>query len=253
MNRHLMTLFACMLAAGCGGAQPTPPAASAQDQVAATVEPRSAADVALDAGRKPDALMKFLALKPGMRVAELGVGGGYTAELLARAVGTEGRVYGQNNKWILEKFAEKPWSERLQKPVMKNVMRLDTEFDAPFTDKVEPLDMVLDNMFYHDTVWMNVDRQKMNEAIFRALKKGGRYVVIDHSARAGAGLNDVKTLHRIDEKIVREEVLKAGFVFRASDEFLRNAADTRDWSASPSAAGEKRGESDRFALMFEKP
>lgn len=197
--------------------------------------------------------MKFLALKPGMRVAELGAGGGYTAELLARAVGTEGRVYGQNNKWILEKFAEKPWSERLQKPVMKNVMRLDTEFDAPFTDKVEPLDMVLDNMFYHDTVWMNVDRQKMNEAIFRALKKGGRYVVIDHSARAGAGLNDVKTLHRIDEKIVREEVLKAGFVFRASDEFLRNAADTRDWSASPSAAGEKRGESDRFALMFEKP
>lgn len=197
--------------------------------------------------------MKFLALKPGMRVAELGAGGGYTAELLARAVGIEGRVYGQNNKWILEKFAEKPWSERLQKPVMKNVMRLDTEFDAPFTDKVEPLDMVLDNMFYHDTVWMNVDRQKMNEAIFRALKKGGRYVVIDHSARAGAGLNDVKTLHRIEEKIVREEVLKAGFVFKASDEFLRNAADTRDWSASPSAAGEKRGESDRFALMFEKP
>jgi hypothetical protein len=90
---------------------------------------RSADDRALDAGRKADQLLSFCGVGPGMRVAELAAGGGYTAELLARVVGPSGRVYGQNARFFLEKFAEKPWSARLGKPVMKNVVRVDREFD----------------------------------------------------------------------------------------------------------------------------
>jgi predicted methyltransferase len=93
----------------------------------------------------------------------------------------------------------------------------------------------------------------MNGAVFRALKPGGAYVVVDSSAAPGSGLRDVQTLHRIDPEVVKAEVLAAGFRLAAESDFLRNPHDTRDWSASPGAAGEKRGTSDRFALRFVKP
>src|SRR5436190_22437368 len=88
---------------------------------------RSADDRALDAGRHPDRLLAFIGARPGMRIAEIGAGLGYTTELLARAVGPSGVVYAQNNRFILERFAEKPWTARLTKPVMKNVVRVNRE------------------------------------------------------------------------------------------------------------------------------
>jgi len=93
----------------------------------------------------------------------------------------------------------------------------------------------------------------VNRAVFAALKPGGLFAVVDHSGRDGTGSTEAKTLHRIEEKAVRTEIEKAGFRLRAEGAFLRNAGDTRDWSASPGAAGEKRGTSDRFVLAFEKP
>ena len=214
---------------------------------------RSEADRALDEGRKPEALLRFLGVAPGMRVAELMAGGGYTAELLARAVGAEGKVFGVNSPWVLNRFAEKPWSERLAKPVMANVVRVDREFGDPLPPEATDLDLVLAVLVYHDFVWMKTDRTALNAAIFRALKPGGRYVIIDHSAREGQGVSDVQTLHRIEEGVVRTELEAAGFVLEATDDFLRNPNDTRDWNASPSAAAERRGQSDRFALKFRKP
>jgi predicted methyltransferase len=214
---------------------------------------RSPEDRALDAGRRPVELLKFLGVQPGMHVAEISAGGGYTAELLARAVGPNGVVYAQNSKFILERYAEKPWSERLQKPVMKNVVRVDREFDSPLPPEATNLDVVVDNLFYHDTVWMKTDRDKMNQAIFASLRRGGEYVVIDHSGRPGTGTSEVQSLHRIEEQTVLAEVEKAGFHLLAKSDFLRNPNDTRDWSASPRTAGEKRGTSDRFALKFVKP
>jgi predicted methyltransferase len=214
---------------------------------------RTAPDRALDAGRHPAELLAFVGVLPGMRVAELGAGGGYTTELLARAVGPSGTVYGQNSPLILQRFAEKPWSERLGRPVMQHVIRVDRDFDDPFPPGLHDLDAVVIVLFYHDTVWMGVDRARMNAAVFRALRPGGSYVIVDHSARAGAGLADVQTLHRIEERLVREEVEQAGFRFAGEASFLREPADPRDWNASPRVAGERRGTSDRFVLRFTKP
>jgi predicted methyltransferase len=210
-------------------------------------------DRALDAGRHPSELLGFLGLRPGMRVAEISAGGGYTTELLARAVAPTGVVYGQNAKVILEKFAEKPWSARLEKPIMKSVVRVDREFDDPLPPEAKDLDLVLDNLFYHDTVWMKTNRDRMNRAILAALRSGGAYVVIDHSGRSGTGTTEAETLHRIEEQVVITEIQNAGFKLAVESEFLRNPADGRDWSASPRVAGEKRGTSDRFALKFVKP
>jgi predicted methyltransferase len=214
---------------------------------------RSAADRALDAGRRPAEILAFFGVRPGMRVAELGAGLGYTSELLARVVGAKGVVYAQNNRLILDRFAQEPWSARLEKPVMRNVVRVDREFDDPLPPEAHELDAVVMILFYHDTVWMSADRAKMNAAVFRALKHGGVFAIVDHSARDGAGLSEVQTLHRIEESALRKEVEAAGFALANTSDLLRNPADTRDWNDSPLAAGDKRGTSDRFTLAFVKP
>ena len=265
------TLFCALFVLGCGGAQPAPQTAPTLSASAApsavTSQPndvraaalsvvaaadRSDADRELDAGRKPAELLTFFGLKPGMKVADLAAGRGYTTELIARMVGETGTVYGQNSKFILG-FAEEVWSERLTRPSMKHVVRVDTELDEPLPPSVKDLDLVTFVLFYHDTVWMKTDRERMNRNVFGALKPGGIYAIVDHSAKVGSGLNDVQTLHRIEESVLKAEVEKAGFVLESSSDFLREPSDTLDWSASPRVAGEKRGHSDRFSLRFKKP
>ena len=214
---------------------------------------RDAEDKKLDAGRKPAELLAFAGIKPGMKVAELAAGGGYTTELLARAVGPSGVVYGQNTAALLEKFLEKPWSARLAKPVNKNVVRVTRDIDDPLPPEAKDLDAIVFVLFYHDTFWMKADQAKMNAAVFHALKPGGVYIIVDHSGRPGTGVTEVQSLHRIDEAVVRKEVVAAGFKLAAEVDFLRTADDKRDWNASPMGAGEKRGMSDRFVLKFVKP
>jgi predicted methyltransferase len=260
MKHVAFVLFAFVVGCSTPPPPPTPPPPSgptsqpvAKPTSVVDAPDRDAADKALDEGRNPKALLEFIGVTPGMKVAEIMAGGGYTAELLARAVAPDGVVYGHNSKWILDRFAEKPWAARLAKPVMKNVVRLDSELEAPFPAEVSgTLDVVTMVLFYHDTVWLKTDRAKMNKAIFDALKPGGSFIVIDHSAKEGRGVEDAQTLHRIEESVVKSEVTAAGFELAGEGGFLRNAADPRDWNASPSQAAEKRGTSDRFVLEFKK-
>ncbi len=223
-----------------------------QIRMALDASDRDVADRDLDAQRRPAELLSFLGIRPGMKVADLAAGGGYTTEALARAVGPSGKVYGQNSAFILERFAETPWSTRLKKPVMGNVERINSEFDAPLPN-IKDLDAVVMVLFYHDTVWLKTDRAAMNKAIYAALKPGGVYGIVDHEARAGDGVKEASTLHRIEQGVVKSEVEAAGFELAAEGTFLRNPSDTKDWNASPMKAAERRGTSDRFVLKFVKP
>jgi predicted methyltransferase/peroxiredoxin len=231
------------------------PADDLRTRLAAVVAARDRAeeDRALDAGRRPEEMLAFFGIRDGMTVADLFAGGGYTTELLARAVGRRGRVYGQNNRFLLERFAEAPWSARLQKRVNARVVRVDRELDAPLPPEAQNLDAVIFVLAYHDTVWMNTDRAAMNRAVFEALRPGGVYGIVDHAAAQGHGVADVQTIHRIERSVVVSEVEAAGF--RLTDEafFLANPDDPRDWNPSPREAAERRGTSDRFVLRFEKP
>jgi len=238
---------------GAGAPRVVKTAASAEAKAIVDAPDRDDSDKKLDAGRHPAEMLSFFGVKPGMKVADLASGGGYTTELLARAVGEKGVVYSQNTKWMVEKFAEGPWNARLAKPVNKNVVKVVREFDDPLPPEAADLDVVFDVLFYHDTVWMKTDRAKMNAAIFRALKPGGVYAIIDHSGRPGTGTTETDTLHRIEESVERKEILAAGFTLPEEADFMRNPADTRDWNVSPMQAGEKRGTSDRFVLKFVKP
>src|SRR5690349_6157309 len=159
---------------------------------------RSVDDRMLDAGRMPGEVLAFFKLAPGQKVGELFAGGGYTTELMARTVGDAGKIYAQNTKEVLDRFARKPWSERAAKPVMKNVVGVEQPTDAPFPPEAKDLDLVITILNYHDFVWQKADRTKLNAAVFAALKPGGIYAIVDHSAAKGSGTRDCETLHRID-------------------------------------------------------
>ena len=121
-------------------------------------------------------------------------------------------------------------------------------FEDPVPDQAPKLDLITLVLNYHDITYLPVDRAKMNQRLFAALKPGGHFVVIDHSAKTGADISVGKTLHRIDEAIVLAEVRKAGFVLEADSDFLRDPADTREESS-----GDAKIPTDKFALRFVKP
>ncbi len=241
--------------AGASAGAPAGEAEPAGNAALVAAADRTEDDRALDEQRRPQELLDFIGLEPGMKAADLMAGFGYTMELLARAVGPEGVVYGQNNAFVLERFAEAGWSERLAREAMAKVVRVDRELDDPLPPEAKALDAVVMVLFYHDSVWMKADRAAMNRAVFEALRPGGAYVIIDHAGREGTGVTEAQTLHRIEEATVREELAAVGFEFAAEADFLRNPEDARDWNAAPRAAAEagKRGESDRFVLKFVKP
>ena len=209
---------------------------------------RSDADRVTDQRRMPEKLLEFYGVLPGMRVLDLGAGGGYNTELLARVVGPTGTVYAHNSRLALEKFVRGRFDERMKKAVMARVVHLVREFDDPVPSDVRNLDLVTFNFVYHDTVWMGVDRAKMNRAIYSALRPGGIYIVADHSARPGAGVSTAKSLHRIDERVVRSEVEAAGFKLADEALFLRNPDDPRD-----APVFKPRVPNDEFVLKFVKP
>jgi predicted methyltransferase len=261
----LALLASLAFGVACGGpatvpASPSTPAPSASPApIAATdtasilaAPDRSSDDRALDRGRRPLELFAFAGVKPGMKVAEIGAWKGYTSELLARAVAPDGVVYAQDPA-DFEKETRASWDERMKRPAAAHIVRVARPYEDPLPANTPPLDAIFTVLFYHDLVWLGVDRAKMNAALFRALKPGGVLVVADHSARPHEGVKVAKSLHRIEQSVVVDEITRAGFVLAGESDILRHPEDPRDWSASDEAPPEKRGTSDRFVLRFKKP
>ena len=208
---------------------------------------RAEADRQTDVRRKPELLLGFAGVRPGMRVLDMGAGAGYSTELLARTVGPRGTVYAQESLSASPRARER-FEERAKTPAMKNVVRVLRDYDDPIPPNVHDLDLVTFFFAYHDTAFMAVDRAKMNRALFDALRPGGILVVTDHSARLGAGISAVKTLHRIEESTLRREIEAAGFKLIAEAEFLRNPGDPRD-----AIVFRPQVPVDEFVLKFVKP
>ena len=208
---------------------------------------RSDADRQTDARRDPMKLLVFAAPRPGMKVLDMGAGGGYSTELLARVVAPTGTVYGQNSADVGER-AKARFEARLKTPAGKNIVPLLRPFDDP-APELRDLDLVTFLFFYHDTTYMNVDRAQMNRKLYGLLRPGGMLIVADHSARAGDGTSVGKTFHRIEESALRNEVEAAGFKLVAQGDFWRHGEDTRDFSVQPPSGKPI----DEFALKFQKP
>jgi predicted methyltransferase len=240
---RLASVLAAALLLACAAPEPTP------DYRNIVISPdRSDADRVQDQRRESQKLLEFYAVKPGMRVLDLSAGRGHNTELLARVVGPKGRVYAHSSPNLTFPAAKTAFDERLSKPVMANVVAISRDFEDPIPPDVRNLDLVTFNFNYHDTVWLGTDRAKLNRAVFRALKPGGIYIVADHSAKPGAGLSVAKSLHRIEESIVRQEVEAAGFRLVDSATFLRNPDDPRDVPVQKNPV-----RNDEFVLKFVRP
>jgi predicted methyltransferase len=206
---------------------------------------RSAADRKNDLRRKPGLLLAFIGVRPGMTAMDLNAGGGYTTELLARAVGPAGKVYGQSSR---EATAGR-LAERARNPAAGNIVSVTSSLDDPVPPGLSgSLDLVTFMFNYHDLGHLGVNRARLNRAVFAALRPGGLYVVADHSGRRGTGISESGTLHRVEEALVRSEIEAAGFRFVEEGNFLRNPDDPRD-RKTPEPPMPK----DEFVLKFVKP
>jgi predicted methyltransferase len=256
--RALLALLAT-LALSCaapGGASRSAPANSEAEVAAALAQPgRDPADLERDSRDHPAVTLGLLGLTRGMRVFDAFAGGGYYAEIAARVVGESGRVTLYNNRAYLE-FAGKALDARLAARPFPQLVRLDRELED--VDLDGSVDVALLVMAYHDAYWKpkpeegewTVTRDPLMATVQRALRPGGRLLVIDHSALADTGSSAAQTLHRIDEVFARADFERAGFRLVASSDALRNPADDRQRSVFDPAI---RGHTDRFVLVFEKP
>jgi predicted methyltransferase len=198
-------------------------------------------DRTIDERRHAAELLRFAEVRPGMRVLDVASGGGYTSQLVAIAVGPSGKVYAQTPK------AGASLNERLAAHPQANLIVAARPFDDPVPPEAAPLDLATLILNYHDISYLPVDRDAMNRRIFAALKPGGHYVIVDHSALPNTGITAGKTLHRIEEAFVVAEVRKAGFVLEREGEFMRNPSDNRAETSEPPK------QTDKFALRFVKP
>jgi predicted methyltransferase len=223
-------------------------AQSTPDYAAVIAAPdRSDADRQADKRRDPIPFLTFAAVRPGMKVLDMGAGGGYSTELLARAVAPGGIVYGQNPAELPER-PKTAFETRLKTPAMKDVVADIRPFDDPVPPDVHDFDLITFLFFYHDTTYMNVDRAAMNRKLFAALKPGGFLVIADHAALPGQGISVGKTLHRIEESTLRQEIEAAGFRLVAEGNFWRNPDDTHDFASYKPTVSV-----DNFVLKYQKP
>jgi predicted methyltransferase len=250
-RRPAYLILQFMLLAVLAGAMPGPAAAqdSAPDYQAIVAAPdRSDADRQTDLRREPAKMLAFTGVKAGMKVLDMDANAGYSTELLARTVGAAGVIYAQDSAEVIERFVKDKFDIRAQKPAMKNVVHVIRNFDDPVPPDVAGLDLITFFFAYHDTTYMAVDRAEMNRKLFAALKPGGFLIIADHSARAGDGATVGKTLHRIEESTLRQEIEAAGFKLADEGNFLRHPEDPRD-----AAVFKPQVPVDEFVLKYQKP
>ena len=253
-----LTLLATLLALALPAAAPAQVSNLHSGAITAAVQkgvddPARQADQPEDARRKVALLMTFAQVKPGQKVVELVPGSGYWTRVFSAIVGPSGHVY---TVWPDEtaKFSAKSlatWQQLVTTPHYGNVSLL--QQPAAQLNVPVPVDLVFTSQNYHDyhDPFMGpVDMARFDKEVYDALKPGGLFVVIDHAAAAGSGLQDTNTLHRIDPAVVKREVEAAGFVFDGESNVLRNPADPLTATVFDKSI---RGHTDQFVYRFRKP
>ncbi|HTI86631.1 MAG TPA: methyltransferase [Alphaproteobacteria bacterium] len=223
-------------------------AQAAPDYAALMADPgRSDADRTSDKRRDPVKLLAFTGARPGMTVLDMGAGGGYSSDIVARAVGPTGKVYAQNAPEFADRMKDRLAQRNATVPA-HNIVAVGRPFDDPVPPDVKNLDMITFFFFYHDTTYMPVDRAQMDKKMFDALKPGGSLVIADHAAKAGDGANVGKTLHRIEKATLIKEVEAAGFKLVDEGKFFAHPEDDHTENVN-----QRKVNVDEFVLRFEKP
>jgi predicted methyltransferase len=198
---------------------------------AAVADPGRGDQKDVDARRHPAEVIAFSGVKPGDKVVDLIPGSGYFSKIFSKAVGPKGKVYMiWPNEYAKEAQPDPEENKKLAKAGYPNTVVIQQPGAAFATP--EPVDLVF------------------NRAVFKALKPGGTFLIVDHAAEAGSGMRDTDTLHRIDPAIVKKQVTAAGFVFEGESNVLRNPKDDLKKVVFDKSI---RGHTDQFIYKFRKP
>ena len=248
MSRNWKIAAAAVLALGAGSAGAATPANITQ-ALANTARP--AADSSRDVARKPGELLAFGGVKPGDKVVDLVMGGGYFTRILSGAVGPKGQVIAYQPSEFIQFRAAYADEQKAAVAFASNITGLTQSLGA--LDLPDGVDLVLMVQNYHDlhlAPFPADTAAKVNSEIFKSLKPGGVYLIVDHAAAAGAGLEVANTLHRIDPAKLKSEVEAAGFKLEAQSPMLADAADPHKANVFSPAI---RGKTDQFIMKFRKP
>lgn len=177
-------------------------------------EPEQSAESIEHQNRVPD-LLRFLDARPGSVIADVGCGDGFYSLRIARAVAPNGRV-------VAEDIDESALRKLREHVAAENVGNLDVVLgsaDDPHLG-IGRLDAVLVRNAYHEMR----QHKTMLRHIYRALKPGGRFVVVEPLHEANRGLSRKKQVaeHNIAIGIAERELRAAGFkIVRRDPEFVK--------------------------------
>jgi predicted methyltransferase len=210
-------------------------------------------DAAADVRRKPGQLIALAGVKPGDRVVDLIPGSGYWTKIFSKVVGPTGKVYAiWPEAYAKESSGDVAKMQELAAGSYYGNIVMQVEPTATLTAP-EMVDVVWTSQNYHDypdKFMGSNDPSVLNRAAFKILKPGGVYFIIDHAAKAGRGLADTDTLHRIDPEAVKQEVEAAGFKLAGESGVLLNPKDPLDIPVFDKSI---RGRTSQFAFKFVKP
>jgi predicted methyltransferase len=208
-----------------------------------------------DAFRRPDQVLSFFEIGPGMKVLDLFSGGGYYTELLSAVVSTEGQVVAHNNEAYLA-FVGKELEQRFADGRLGNVRRILAEandLELPAAS----FDAALATLTWHDFYvtdlengWPAIDVPSLTAKLCAALKPGAVLGVIDHVAPAGSAVPETaEKLHRIDPARIKADLADSCFEYEGEINVLRNPAD--DYT-KPVFDAAVRGRTDRVVFKFRR-
>jgi predicted methyltransferase len=213
---------------------------------------RTAEEVARDDNRKPLETLSFFGLEEDMRVLELLPGGGWYTKILAPVLREEGELYvamGTGN--VAQNLLTQPGFDHVQVldigVAPERTGPLGTNFIAPFDFGVNGIDLVLTFRNVHN--FTPEGRANINTAVFRALRSGGHFGVIDHSRRHMEPMT-AENRRRADVVEIMKEVLAAGFEFVDYSDLHYRPDDELRYEVGRHSV---TGNTDRFTLLFRKP
>jgi predicted methyltransferase len=248
MRRFAQSFAALVLIAPTQGAAAPPKSSSII--VRAVADPGRPADSrAADPLRLPARTLAFSGVRPGMVVGEFYPGGGYFTRMLSDIVGPSGHVYAiENAGW---KGAVEADRALLAEGRWKNVSIAYEPFGTVAFTK--PLDLAWVTQNYHDlkiAEYGKVDTLAFDRSVYKALKPGGTFFILDHQGPASLTDDQIGKMHRINRDVVVREVTSVGFKLADEGNFLRRSSDDHTLPIFDKAV---QGHTDQYALKFVKP
>jgi len=209
-----MRVFALALLVGLTAVIPVH-AQDVADKIKAAVDDpaRPATDRERDRNRRPVQTLEFFQLKADDKVLELLPGGGWYTRILAPVLSDKGKLQvAIGTQRVEQNLLNTPGFEEVEVVEMEGTLEREGRFrNIPGLKlKTRNVDLVLTFRNLHN--FTAEGRDTLNREVFRVLKKGGLYGVIDHTRRHMQSGDD-ENRRRVDPVLMIKEIEAAGFEF----------------------------------------